>query len=340
MKRREFMSLRIGAAAAGLIGTAFPSGVATPKPGDAMKTDVRFSTTGGIQLAANVYLPEKTNAKRLPAIVVSHPGSGVKEQAAGLYAKHLTEVGFLSVAFDCAFQCESGGEPRGLEDPAQRIEDIKAAVSYLTTRRDVDAERIGLLGICASGGYAVPATASDHRIKAVATVSGADIALQFRTGADGKQDPAIFQELLDAAAKARSAEAKGEPVQRFPIFPKNEAEARAGGQHLLEGWEYYCTDRAQNPRSTKEMTWTSVDKIATFDAFRFIDMISPRPLLFILGTKAATKWMCANAFENAKEPKELHWIEGASHVDLYDKPQYVTHAVSKLGDFFRTELAA
>ncbi len=304
-----------------------------------MKTDVKFSTSGGIQLAANVYSPETTNTKRLPAIVVSHPGSGVKEQAAGLYAEHLAELGYLTVAFDCAFQGESTGEPRGLEDPAQRIEDIKAAVSYLTTRQDVDAERIGLLGICASGGYAVPAAASDHRIKAVATVSGVDIALQFRTGADGKQDPAIFRGLLDAAGKARSAEAKGEPVQRFPIFPKNETAARAGGQHLFEGWDYYCTDRAQNPRSTKEMPWTSVDKIATFDAFRFIDTISPRPLLFILGSNAVTKWMSANAFENAKEPKELHWIEGASHVDLYDKPQYVGPAVARLSDFFKERLA-
>jgi fermentation-respiration switch protein FrsA (DUF1100 family) len=339
MKRREFMSLGIGSAAAELTGTAFPSSAATPKSGDVMKTDVKFPTSGGIQLAANVYSPEKTNAKRLPAIVVSHPGSGVKEQAAGLYAKHLAGLGYLTVAFDCAFQGESTGEPRGLEDPAQRIEDIKAAVSYLTTRQDVDAERIGLLGICASGGYAVPAAASDHRIKAVATVSGVDIALQFRTGADGKQDPAIFRGLLDAAGKARSAEAKGEPVQIFPIFPKNETEARAGGQHLFEGWEYYCTDRAQNPSSTKEMPWTSVDKIATFDAFRFIDMISPRPLLFILGSNAVTKWMSANAFENAKEPKELYWIEGASHVDLYDKPQYVGPAVARLSDFFKERLA-
>jgi len=306
---------------------------------DAMKTDVKFVTGGNIQLAGILYSPDSRKTGRLPAIVVSHPGSGVKEQTAGLYAKHLADEGFIALAFDCAYQGESGGEPRVLEDPAQRVEDIKAAVSYLETRPDVDGDHIGLLGICASGGYAIAATASDHRIKAVATVSGVDIALQFRRGADGKQVPAVFQGLLDVAAKARTAEARGEGVQRFPLFPKSEAEARAGGQHLFEGWEYYSSPRAQHPRSAQAMTWSSVDKIATFDAFRFIDTISPRPLLFILGSNAVTKWMATEAFERAKEPKELFWIDGASHVDLYDKPEYVGPAVAKLSDFFHKELA-
>lgn len=264
----------------------------------------------------------------------------MKEQAAGLYALRLAEQGFVTLAFDAAHQGESEGEPRGLEDPVHRVEDIKAAVSFLTTRDDVDADRVGALGICASGGYVLSATASDHRIKAVGTVSAVDIARQFRDGADGAQDPAVFQGMLAAAAAARTAEARGEGVQTFPLFPDTAEQARAlGGRHAVEGCEYYCSDRAQHPRSAKSFTWSSVDRMAFFDAFRFVHLIAPRPLLMIVGREAVTSWMSVEAFQNARAPKELHWIDGASHVDLYDKEPHVGPAVEKLTDFFRAQLA-
>jgi fermentation-respiration switch protein FrsA (DUF1100 family) len=247
---------------------------------------------------------------------VGHPAGGVKEQAVGLYARRLAERGFTALAFDAAHQGESGGEPRGLEDPAHRIEDIKAGVSYLSARDDVDADRIGALGICASGGYAVSAAATDHRIRAIATVSAADIGRQFRQGAEDEQDPSVVRGLLDAAAAARTAEARDEPPQVFPIFPADEQQARAGGRHSFEGWEYYCTDRARHPRSAKAFTWHSVDRIVAFDPFRFIGLIAPRPLLMIVGTEAVTRHMTTEAIEDAHEPKELHRIEGAGHVDL------------------------
>jgi uncharacterized protein len=173
------------------------------------KTNVTYDSAG-IPLAGHLYIPDDGHTGPRPAIVVGHPGSGVKEQASGLYARLLAENGFVTLAYDSAYQGESGGEPRGLEDPAHRIEDLKAGVSFLTTRSEVDPDRIGALGICASGGYVLCATASDHRIKAVGTVSAVDIARQFRNGADGTQDPAVFQHMLDAAAAARAAEARGE----------------------------------------------------------------------------------------------------------------------------------
>jgi hypothetical protein len=304
-----------------------------------MKTDVTFPGAG-LRLAGHLYTPDDETTGPRPAIIVGHPGSGVKEQAAGLYAERLSREGFVTLAFDAAYQGESEGTPRGLEDPAHRVEDLKAAVSFLTNRDEVDPDRIGALGICASGGYVLPAAATDHRIKAVGTVSAVDIARQFRVGADGAQDPAVIQGMLDAAAAARTAEARGEGVQSFKLFPDTAEQARAlGSQHGFEGFEYYCTDRAQHPRSAKFLPWSSIDHMAFFDAFRFVDLITPRPLLMIVGREAVTSWMSVEAFQNARGPKELHWIDAASHVDLYDKEPYVGAAVTKLTDFFGAHLA-
>ncbi|GAA4577798.1 alpha/beta hydrolase [Planotetraspora kaengkrachanensis] len=303
-----------------------------------MRTDVSFPGAG-LKLAGHLYTPDGDAAGARPAIVVGHPGSGVKEQAAGLYARRLAERGFVTLAFDAAHQGESEGEPRGLEDPGRRVEDLKAAVSFLTTREEVDPGRIGALGICASGGYALAAAATDQRVRAVGTVSAVDIARQFRVGADGTQDPAVIQGMLEAAAAARTAEARGEGVQSFTLFPDTEEEARRGGPHVYEGWEYYRTPRAHHPRSATSMTWTSIDHIASFDAFSALALLAPRPLLMIAGREAVTSWMSVEAFQKAPGPKELLWIDGAMHTDLYDKDAYVTPAVAGLADFFRTHLA-
>ncbi|MEW1846625.1 alpha/beta hydrolase [Nonomuraea angiospora] len=302
------------------------------------KIDITFDSAG-IPLAGHLYLPDTPAAGPHPAIVVGHPGAGVKEQTAGLYARRLAERGFVTLAYDAAYQGESGGEPRGLEDPAQRVEDLKAAVSFLTTRGEVAAERIGALGICASGGYVLPAAASDHRIKAVGTVSAVDVARQFRLGPDGTQDPAVFQAMLATAARARTAEARGEQPPVLTLFPDTAEQARAlGGEHGVEGFDYYRTPRAHHPRAASFFTWTSIDKMATFDAFAPIPLIGSRPLLMVVGTRAVTSWMSVEAFQRAIGSKEIHWIDGAGHVDLYDNKQYVDTAVEKLADFFTEHL--
>jgi len=303
-----------------------------------LRTDVSFDSAG-LRIAGHLYSPDDAAEGPRPAVVVGHPASGVKEQAAGLYAERLAERGFIALAFDAAYQGESEGTPRGLEDPAQRVEDIKSAVSYLAARPEVDAEHIGALGICASGGYVVAAAATEHRIRGVATLSATDIGRYFRDGANGTQDPSVIREMLDDAAAARTAEAAGEGVRTFKIFPATAEEARAlGGQHGFEGFDYYCTGRAQHRRSTKEMPWKSVDQIASFDAFRFIEMIAPRPLLMIVGTEAVTNHMTTEALAAAGEPKQLQWIEGATHVDLYDRNGYVADALAHLDKFFHAEL--
>jgi fermentation-respiration switch protein FrsA (DUF1100 family) len=302
-----------------------------------MKTNVTFDSAG-LRIAGHLYVPGHGARGSHPAIVVGHPAGGVKEQAAGLYAQRLADEGFVALAFDAAYQGESAGSPRGVEDPAHRVEDINAAVSFLSNRSEVDPDRIGVLGICASGGYAIPAAATDHRIKAVATVSAADIGRMFREGPDGTQDPSIIQGMLDTAAAARTAEAAGEAAASFAIFPDTAEQARELGQYAFEGWEYYCTSRAQHVRSAKSFTWSSIDRIAAFGPFTFIHFIAPRPLLMIAGTNALTQHMTTKAIDAAEEPKRLHWIDGASHVDLYDKDEYVSQAVAELTIFFETHL--
>ncbi|GGM23956.1 hypothetical protein GCM10010129_80440 [Streptomyces fumigatiscleroticus] len=304
------------------------------------RTNVTFDSAG-INIAAHLYTPQQAGSGPWPALVVGHPGTSVKEQTSGTYARRMAEHGFVTLAFDAAHQGESGGLPRGLEDPAQRVEDFKAAVSFLTTRGQVDPERIGLLGICASGGYSLSAAGGDHRVRAVATVSGVDVARQFRLGADGTQDPAVFQSLLDAAAQARSAAARGEDPGVMTMFPETAEQAGAlGGDHGVEGFEYYCTPRGEHERSAKFLAWQSIDKLAFFDAFHAVPLIGDRPLLQIVGERAVTSWMAVEVHQRATGPKELHWIKGASHVDLYDRKEHIDPAVDKLSDFFTTHLGA
>jgi fermentation-respiration switch protein FrsA (DUF1100 family) len=293
-----------------------------------------------IKIAGNLYYPASNPESNGPvaAIVVGHPAGGVKEQTAGLYAQRLAEKGFITLTFDCAYQGESEGTPRGLEDPAQRVEDIRSAVAFLTTIKDIDAKKIGVLGICASGGYSLVAAASDHNVKALATVSGVDLGDWYRKGSDGMQDPNMFQHMLDAAAADKIATAGGKAPGSFDIHPKTEEDAKAIGGITYEGWEYYCTRRAQHPNAAKFLTWSSVERIAGFYSPHFAYLIAPRPVLMIAGSAAQTLWMTKDAYEQTAGQKELFLIKGATHVDLYDKEEYVAQAVPKLVEFFRNNL--
>jgi fermentation-respiration switch protein FrsA (DUF1100 family) len=153
-----------------------------------------------------------------------------------------------------------------------------------------------------------------------------------------KERSAFYKGLLDKAGEARTAEAKGGAPTYFPLFPTTEKEAKASGQYGYEGWQYYCTPLGEHPRSAKAFAWKSVDLIAGFDAFRFVDMISPRPLLMVYGPKSPTQWMVKVAFDAAKEPKELYAVEGSTKSQLYYDLKYVTPAVEKIDEFFRKNL--
>lgn len=288
------------------------------------------------RLAGLLFMPgTMTEGATYPAVVVTHPGGGVKEQCSSLYAWHLAQAGFVALAFDAAHQGESEGLPRYLEDPASRVEDIRSAVDYLTTLPFVDAGRIGAMGICAGGGYTMSAIQTDARIRAAAGISTWDVGDSARNGFPGVNIENFFQKLLQEVADARTAEARGEEPRYWNYVPAS-ADAIDENTSVIqrEAYEYYRTPRCQYPTSVNKYLVSSNDKLAAFDAFAHIATVSPRPLLFIVGSKADTLYFTEDAYSRAKEPKEICTIEGATHVDLYDKPPFVEQVVARLTDFF------
>ena len=291
-----------------------------------------------IYLAGNIFKPKNSNQEKYPAIVIGHPSGGVKEQTAGVYAALLAEKGFLTLAFDASYQGESGGKPRYLENPTARIEDMRCAVDYLTTRPDVDAEKIAILGMCASGGYCIKAAETDLRIKAVATVSMADLGDLFRNGLERNMTDEDRQNLLAQISTQRTAEAKGAPTFYIGYVP-NSVEETVGKQNdYLEGYEYYRVSPAKHERSVNKMIFSGIDSIINFTALDNVGLLAPRPILIIAGTEANTKYFAEETFNKAKGDKKLHWIEGATHIQLYYVKKYVLEAIEELEKFYNKNL--
>ena len=295
----------------------------------------------GTTIVANLFKPAKFDDRRkYPAVVVTHPFGGVKEQTAGLYAQHLAEQGFITLAYDASYQGESGGEPRLMEVPAQRVDDISCAIDYLGRHPQVDSERIGSLGICAGGGYVVCNAQTELRVRAVATVSMFNVG-EARREAMGNLSYEERVKRLKQAAEARSREARGEPVTLVPVVPELPADFTDQTPDLYrQGYEYYVTPRAKHPNSPNRYVFSSLPLQMAFFPFEQVETISPRPILMIVGEKADTKFWSDQVYAKAQEPKELFVVEGATHMDMYDKPQFVTPAVAKLSQFFGQHLAS
>jgi hypothetical protein len=293
----------------------------------------------GLDIAANVYTPADYDpSKKYPAIAVAHPNGGVKEQVAGLYAQHLAENGFIAIAADAAYQGASGGLPRHVDKPQNRVEDIRGMADYISRYEGVDPDRLGVLGICGGGGYTLKAAQSDKRFKAVATLSMFNSGEVRRNGFQKSQLNTI-QERLEQATKARAQEAAGGEIIYAGVASITDEEiAKTATDLYREGYVYYYRTHA-HPNSTFLYTMSSLLDLMTWDAATNMDMIN-QPLLMMAGSKADTKYMTDEAFAkaiNAKN-KELFLIDGATHIQTYWKPEYVSQAVKKLVSFFQTNL--
>ncbi|MFV8811735.1 alpha/beta hydrolase [Yersinia enterocolitica] len=289
----------------------------------------------GIQIAANVYTPANYDpAKKYPAVVVAHPNGGVKEQVAGLYAQRLAEHGYITITADAAYQGASGGMPRNVDKPANRIEDIHGMADYISQYPGVDTTRIGLLGICGGGGYSLKAAQTDKRFKALATLSMFDSGLVRRNGYQDSQLSTI-QERLKQASDARAKEvATGEITYTGDAQLTDEQIAKLPFDLYRQGFEYYGKTHA-HPNSTFRYTLSSLLDLMSFDAQSNMDLIN-QPLLMIAGTKADSRYMTENAFKKATgtQNKELFLIDGATHIETYWVPRYVDQAMSKIDNFF------
>ncbi|HCI5682805.1 TPA: alpha/beta hydrolase [Klebsiella variicola subsp. variicola] len=289
----------------------------------------------GIQIAANVYTPANYDpAKKYPAIVVAHPNGGVKEQVAGLYAQRLAEQGYITITADAAYQGASGGMPRSVDKPANRIEDIHGMADYLSQYPGVDSDRIGLLGICGGGGYSLKAAQTDKRFKALATLSMFDSGLVRRNGYQDSQ-LSILQERLKQASDARSREvATGEVSYSGDANLTDEQIAKLPYDLYRQGYEYYWKTHA-HPNSTFRYTTSSLLELMRFDAQSNMDLIN-QPLLMMAGTKADSLYMTESAFLKATgtQNKKLFLIDGATHIETYWVPRYVNAAMGQLDTFF------
>ncbi len=302
---------------------------------------VSFNNQYKMKVVGNLFIPKGLmQGSKKPAIVVGHPIGAVKEQSSNLYATKLAEQGFVTLAIDLSFWGESEGMPRNAVSPDIYAEDFSAAVDYLGTQPFVDRERIGVLGICGSGSFAISAAKIDPRMKAIATISMYDMGAAVRNALNHSQTIEQRKAIIAEAAQ-----------QRYVEFAGGETRYTSGTVHALtkdthpiqrEFYDFYRTPRGEftpkgsSPELTTHPTLTSAVKFMNFYPFDDIETISPRPILFIAGDNAHSIEFSQDAYKRAAEPKELVLIKGAGHVDLYDRINLIPWG--KLTYFFTENL--
>ena len=289
----------------------------------------------GIDISANVYTPANYDpTKKYPAVVVAHPNGGVKEQVAGLYAQKLAESGYITIAADASYQGASGGEPRNVDKPANRIEDIRGMADFITQYKGVNVNQVGLLGVCGGGGYSLKAAQTDKRFKAVATLSMFNSG-EVRRNGFMNSGLSTIQERLKEATEARALEAAGGKILYASDTEITDEMADKMPFDLYREGHYYYHRTHAHPNSTFRFTMSSLLDLMEFDVTTNMDLIN-QPLLMMAGSKADTYYMTDSAFKLATgtKEKELFLIPGATHIQTYYVPEYVNRAVGKLNEFF------
>ncbi len=297
---------------------------------------VTFKNRYGITLTGDLYTPKNSENQKLSAIAISGPFGAVKEQSSGLYANQMAERGFVVLAFDPSYTGESGGEPRNVASPDISTEDFSSAVDFLGLQKNVDRNKIGIIGICGWAGFALNATAIDKRVKAVAVTSMYDMTRVMSKGYNDKMTAEERTKLLEQLGEQRWKDAENGTPAYQPAYNK-----LSGGeaQFLVEYHDYYMTPRGYHERSVNSgNAWTITTPISFMNMpiLTYIKEISPRPLLIIAGENAHSRYFSETAYNNASEPKELMIIPDAVHVDLYDKVDVIPF--DKLETFFKDNL--
>lgn len=302
-------------------------------------TPVQYKNRYGITVAAHLYVSKDLDkTKKHQAIVIGTPYGGVKEQGAGIYAQNLAERGFVAIAFDESYNGESTGTPRRTSSPDIFVEDFSAGVDYLGTLPYVDREKIGAIGICGSGAFSLTAAQADQRIKAVATASMYDMSRVKHYGWMDSMTDEERKDHLTMIAKQRWEDVDTGTPKLTPAFPSEPASQIPEGLDPIssEFFEYYAMKRGHHPNSIAAFTVVSDMAFINFPLLNYIETISPRPILFIMGEKAHSRYFTEDAYKRAAEPKELVIIPNARHIDLYDRVDMIPF--DKLESFFKTNL--
>ena len=302
---------------------------------------VTFKNQYKMNIAGNLYLPKDMDkSKKHAAIIVGHPMGAVKEQSADLYAVKMAERGFVTMSVDLACWGGSDGQPRNAVAPELYAETFSAAVDYLGTGPFADREKIGAIGICGSGSFAISAAKIDPRLKAVATISMYDMGAANRNGLNHSLTLAQRKQIIADAAEQRYVEFQG-GATKYTSGTVHEITEKSNPIER-EFYDFYRTPRGEftpagsSPLLTTHPTLSSNTKFMNFYPFNDIETISPRPLLFITGDQAHSKEFSEDAYKRAAEPKELYYVAGAGHVDLYDRVELIPF--DNLESFFKANL--